>query len=240
MLSTGRPFQFENRVFLFWGKFSYHTLPSIPSLYSPSSCLQLQLACCWHPLSPSRFLNFPPIVFISLCPILEELLGIGFQFDTSLFSFGFLFLFFLLFSVYWLFISTVTYSISKVSNGFFFHNSLVLLHVLNTHFLEDINYTYLFFWSFYYLSVSSVCFLFFLVNWRLMHLQYFVTLKLTFLCVFSWESLEEAKGSCRDCAHVFSEWRNGGHASRRPTEWLVCSYSFHANHSVSHEQGMSL
>ena len=35
--------------------------------------------------------------------------------------------------MYWLFISTITYSISKVSNWFFFHYSLALLHVLNTH-----------------------------------------------------------------------------------------------------------
>lgn len=73
----------------------------------------------------------------------------------------------------------IIYSISKVSNGFFFPNGLVLLYVLDTHFLEDVNYAY---FSLFPIAVLHQCEFCSLSSFLgVQHLKYFVIPQLSFV-----------------------------------------------------------
>ena len=129
-----------------------------PPLCSSSS-LQPQLGCCWS-LAQLQFLSSSsPCLPISLCPTWGELLWVAFQFSNSLFSFSSC----QFFIIYWLFVSTIRYFISRVSNQFFFVT--VLLYGLITHSLPGRqNYTCFRVFSVHFITEYELeCFLLFMV-----------------------------------------------------------------------------
>lgn len=209
-------------MFFFWGKFLYLRCwfsPPFSPLFRPAASVWLLLA----------LLSLPADLIFLLSPLspFAPFSGSILVFPSSSESHSSAWISLVL-SICWHFISTIGYFISKVTDSFF-HNSLVLPHVLNTHFLGTMNYTYSksASESLYCLSVSSVCFLLSLV---FMHLRCLVIPWFLFAVFFCWQP--------RDCG----ECRGAGTCSpvgylRSCSASLIAPHPLHVGGSVSHERG---